>query len=363
MSGFIYIIRRALQEYKHDPIYKIGRTTQNNPFNYLKSRYESGFGLYAIIRTEDVSEIEAKLINTLISKPDKFELYEGRETFKLINGANVNDITILITGIIAENNKEVYLDEESELSDDEKAEPPISEEEKNDRYIRLEEQIPDNKKQLICEVINKYYDLIPDMKIKFLYSEFEKHKELSEIFDYRGEQETIDAIIYKLMNYKFDPNWCDGCSSARHQGCLSLKKKYTKKLVFNREYNRENVISKFIELYGDHKLPGNIDPDRCIKLAEFIEANGTCMHSKVPVFRHFTPYIQYYVRNCAIESHLYGEDPRVHRYEMINTYEVMVAFFALDVKIKFLSNETSWLQNLVVDANNPNYKIFSKNSL
>lgn len=102
MAGFIYIIRRSLHEYKNEPIYKVGKTENSNPFNYLKSRYDSGFGLHHIIQVPNASVIEAGLLKTLRSFPDRYQLYEGRETFKLSPGTDVYDIADVILDVIGE---------------------------------------------------------------------------------------------------------------------------------------------------------------------------------------------------------------------------------------------------------------------
>lgn len=111
MSGYIYIIRRALQEHQNQPIYKIGKTENKNPFQYLKSRYDSGFVLYHIIKVSDASAIESRLIDLLNSFPEQFKLVDGRETFELLGNTDVYDIADIILDVIGEY-IEIQIDEE-----------------------------------------------------------------------------------------------------------------------------------------------------------------------------------------------------------------------------------------------------------
>ena len=78
MSGYIYVIRKALDEANNSPIYKVGKTTSKNPYQYLKSRYDNGFKIYNILYVEDADKYESLLLWEL-NRDKKFKLVEGRE--------------------------------------------------------------------------------------------------------------------------------------------------------------------------------------------------------------------------------------------------------------------------------------------
>lgn len=80
MSGYIYIIRRALSEYKNESIYKLGRTEHFLPQAYLKNRYDPGFNIYLLEQTKYVRIVEKNIISSLRAN-DNFMLVHGRETF------------------------------------------------------------------------------------------------------------------------------------------------------------------------------------------------------------------------------------------------------------------------------------------
>lgn len=81
MSGYLYIIRRALSEYKKDPIYKIGRTENANPHKYLRHRYDPHYAIHLLERTSNVRVVEKDLIKTL-NNDVRFKRVHGLETFQ-----------------------------------------------------------------------------------------------------------------------------------------------------------------------------------------------------------------------------------------------------------------------------------------
>jgi hypothetical protein len=80
MTGYIYIIRRALSEYKNEAVYKLGRTEHLYPNKYLKNRYDPGFKIYLLERSNNVKLVEKNIINSLKTN-NNFVLVHGRETF------------------------------------------------------------------------------------------------------------------------------------------------------------------------------------------------------------------------------------------------------------------------------------------
>lgn len=344
MSGYIYIIRCALQEYENKPIYKIGKIADpTNPFDYLKSAYDLGFKLYSIIRVDNINSTETKLLEALKTRINEFELIETN-MFKLRGlHISVNNITSILLNVI-----ELY-DKSSDLEPEPEPEP----EEKTGNYlIDLERKTPEDIKKPIRDVITKYYNLYADNNTKFGYEEFISHDELKNIEEIEDINYIINSIIYKMLNYRINPNELEWSKTDLYIGCLSLKKVYMKTLTLNPHYTKENLLNKFIGCYGARALSSEIDINRCFILAEFIEKHFPCVRTNVPGFqyyaRSFRFYLSKYVKHYEIFDELFNNK------NFVNSDEVTLAFFMLDVDIKICSSGI-WLQNIVVDANHPKY--------
>ena len=102
VEGYIYIIRRALNEHKKEPIYKVGKTENPNPFQYLNSRYDKGFKLYHLTHVNDVRKIETNLLSLMKITGSQFKLHEGRETFELLGKTDIYDIIDYLLDVIGE---------------------------------------------------------------------------------------------------------------------------------------------------------------------------------------------------------------------------------------------------------------------
>lgn len=102
MSGYIYIIRKAADEIKNSPIYKVGKTTHENPYQYLKSRYDNGFKIYNILFINDADEYEKKLLQEL-NNDKQFKLVEGREMFE--GSIEILNIKIMDIYVAIQDNK------------------------------------------------------------------------------------------------------------------------------------------------------------------------------------------------------------------------------------------------------------------
>jgi hypothetical protein len=80
MAGYIYIIRRALSEYKKESIYKIGRTENSNPYKYLRHRYDPDYGIHLLEYTKNIRAVERDLIRSF-NNDGRFKKVHGLETF------------------------------------------------------------------------------------------------------------------------------------------------------------------------------------------------------------------------------------------------------------------------------------------
>ena len=344
MSGYIYVIRRALQEYQNEPIYKVGKTVKLNPFEHLKPTYDPGFRVYSIISVDDINDAESKLLYALNTHADKFELVESN-TFKLSGKyTRVSEITSHLLNILDEH-ADINIVEDEKLESD------------NTYLTELEAITPENVKKPIRDVIEKYYDVIPSPSVKFLYSEFIQHKELAGLKSIHNGEEIIvdgnsiiDAIIYKMTNYKLNPTHVKWGKSNEYIGCLSLKKAYTQELKVDTNYTPENVMSNFTNRYPPRLLYEGVNVRRCFKLAEFIEQKMACVKTTLPNFKYFARVFRFHVSKYLSEYSWFADNNNA------SVEELTLAFFILGVNISAeMESNNVWINGLVIDANHPNF--------
>ena len=108
MSGYIYLIREREFVNSEKNVYKIGRSTQADPFQRLKS-YKIGYELILLIKVDDCVNCEKELIVKLTKE---FDIQEGKESFE----GDVNKMYSIIISHI--NSKPIKLPAASETKID-----------------------------------------------------------------------------------------------------------------------------------------------------------------------------------------------------------------------------------------------------
>lgn len=347
MSGYIYVIRKAADELKNVHIYKVGKTTNDNPYQYLKSRYDKGFKIYNLLYVNYVNECEKELLREL-NNNSLFKLVEGREMFELLNDATIYDIINILLKIVNDHTKnKICYDSKKEID------------------VFLAEKLhssPKNIQDVIKKVIGKYYDLIPKYNIKFKWKHFASHDEFKDI---ELDQEVVYAIIYDMVDKKIIPITCHCCRDTDHINSLSLKEKYKKKLEINKRFTESNVIELFEKeknlfiypngfLLEERKNIPNyymINTSHVFKIANFIIKKTPCVGTTVESFIYNSYVIKHIIKNFMKKYDLW--DPGDH---CVSNGEVILACYILGVNINCSYYGPSVSINIMVDTIHPLYE-------
>jgi hypothetical protein len=337
--GYIYVIRKALDEANNSPIYKVGKTISESPNKYLNSRYDRGFKIHHLLEVNDADNCEILLLREL-NMDKRFKLVQGREMFELLADATVKDIEQILAKLVDDNKNGI------------RYESTVNEHKKYEEILKL---VPKKTKVFLKNLVNKYYDIIPSNDVMTSYYTFLKHDEFKE---FKGDfyQEYAHAVIYDLLERKYLLK-CDDFYNIRG---IQLKDEYIKKLKINERFTESNVVELFVQ--EKHKLvgvngaystkksydnygSGAINPARIFKIAEFIINNTPFVGTTIESFE-----VGSYSFKHRIEE--FGHKYKSSDCNYVGTGEAILACYILDVNMNGSSGDI----NIIADTRSTLYK-------
>lgn len=194
--GYIYIIRKIQYEIQNLPIYKIGKTRNNNPYKRLNT-YDKGSIIQLVLKVPDEGKAESMLMKFLLKSVHYKQRndIDGNETFEIVHG----NINTMISDVVKLLNDEQSLDDTN--TNDNQQEDSLNKNNEKFKNDRDDNELKNETKKNFT-IKSKFYETNSCLNIDNQYQLYTDNKHNTVDTDLCDSIQKLNINCDKIMNNK-----------------------------------------------------------------------------------------------------------------------------------------------------------------